>query len=324
MKVHWPAVAAALLTAGLIWAAGRVTVVTAVVPLVLPGLWMAVWLMVRRPVVVIALAAAGALGGTIGMPAVPALILAAYVAAGLAGGAACARGAGTLATVVVVAAFMVPGLLLSLREVPVGAQLAELAKAARENFEPPLAADAGEAHRTAMTAEFERQLAAGMRMAQQVWPSVMALGLLLQAAVGIALGRALARAGGWRTSVSPGRPFAFWEAPGSVVWVLAAGLAAMLMNGAALGSGALRLAGLNAIILATLVLAAQGLAVQVWVSWRYMTPVGRTVYWLLTAFFLAPVVVVVGAILGLMDQWWDLRKLHRGPEQAEEGGSPWK
>lgn len=324
MKVRWPAVAAALLTALLIWAAGRATVVTAVVPLVLPGLWLAVWLLVRRPGVVIALAAVGVVAGAFGMPATPALILSAYVAAGLAGGAASARGCGTLVTVLLVAAFMVPGLVLALHEVPMAKQLEEMASIARASFKPPVAAGDGEAHRTAMTAEFERQLAATMTALQRVWPSLMALGLLLQAATGLALGRLLARAGGWRTGRAPGRPFASWEAPGVVVWILAAGLAAVLLGGTAPDSGVLRLAGLNAIILAALALALQGLAVQVWVSLRYMTPVGRTVYWLLTAFFLAPVVAVVGAVLGLMDQWWDLRKLHRGPEQAEEGGSPWK
>jgi hypothetical protein len=64
--------------------------------------------------------------------------------------------------------------------------------------------------------------------------------------------------------------------------------------------------------------------VQVWVTGRFLPPVGRAIYWLMAAFFIAPVVVAAGAFIGLMDQWWDLRKLHRRPEQAEEGGSPWK
>ncbi len=254
-----------------------------------------------------------------GLPIVPVVILAAYVVAGLAGGAALERRMSTLAVVALIAAIMVPGLLLGLREMPMGEELEMLAGALRETFVERLPADATEAQRTASMAEFERQMAGALKVSARIWPSLLALGLLAQAALGLGLGRMLMRLGGVRLARPAGRPFAVWEAPAASVWVLAAGLVLMLVAGE---PG--RLAGLNLAILAGIALSVQGVAVQVWVTGRFLPPAARAAYWLLTAFFLAPVVVAAGAFIGLMDQWWDLRKLHRGPEQAEEGGSPWK
>jgi len=239
--------------------------------------------------------------------------------AGLAGGATLERGWSTLAVIALIAAMMVPGLLLGLQEMPMGEELSLLAGALRENFVERLPADATEAQRTASLAEFERQMSGALKVSARIWPSLLALGLLAQAALGVGLGRMLARAGGAHLVRPAGRPFAVWEVPGATVWVLAAGLLLLLAAGE---PG--KLAGLNLTILAGLALSVQGVAVQVWVTGRYLPPAGRAVYWLLAAFFIAPVVVAAGAFIGLMDQWWDLRKLHRGPEQAEEGGSPWK
>jgi hypothetical protein len=319
MKHTWLPPVAALVTGAVIWLAGRVPAAAAVAPLVLPGLWLAMWLREARPALVVAMAVLGVIGGAVGLPAVPAAILAAYVAAGLAGGAALERGWSTLAVVGVMAALMVPGLLLGLQAMPMSEELSTLAGALRQNFAEKLPASATEAQRAASTAEFERQMAGALKVSLRIWPSLLALGLLAQAALGYGLGRLLARAGGARLVRPGGRPFAVWEVPGVTVWLLAAGLSLLLV---AREPG--KLAGLNLTILAGLALSVQGVAVQAWVTGRYLPPAGRAVYWLLAAFFLAPVVVAAGAFIGLMDQWWDLRKLHRGPEQAEEGGSPWK
>ncbi len=319
MNRNWLPPVAALVTGAVIWLAGRVPAAAAVAPLVLPGLWLAAWTLDTRRALIVAMAVLGVIGGAAGLPVVPAAILAAYVAAGFAGGVALERGVSTLAVIALIAATMVPGLLLGLREMPMSEELSLFAGALRENFAARLPADATEAQRAASTAEFERQMAGALKVSAQIWPSLLALGLLAQAALGLGLGRILARAGGARQERPAARPFAVWEAPGVTVWVLAAGLLLLLAGGE---TG--HLAGLNVVILAGLALAVQGVAVQVWVTGRYLPPVGRAVYWLLAAFFLAPVVAAAGAFIGLMDQWWDLRKLHRGPEQAEEGGSPWK
>lgn len=319
MKKPWLLPVAALVTGAVIWLTGRVPAAAAASPLVLPGLWLAVWLLVARPALVVAMAALGVIGGTVGMPMVPAAILATYVVAGLVGGAALGRGWSSLAVVVLIAAVMVPGLLLGLREAPVNDEFAVLAGALRESFTTRLPADAPEAERVASLAEFERQLAGALKVSARIWPSLLALGLLMQGALGLGLGRLLTRAGGRRLAPLARRPFAAWEAPGAVVWVLAVGLLLLLAGGETGG-----LAGLNVTILAGVVLAVQGVAVQVWVTQKFLSPAARAIYWLLAAFFIAPVVVAAGAFIGLMDQWWDLRKLRRGPEQAEEGGSPWK
>ncbi len=319
MKRNWLPPVAALVTGAAIWSAGRVPAAAAAAPLVLPGLWLAVWLLDARRGLVVAMAVLGVIGGAAGLPAVPVAILAAYVVAGLAGGATLERGWSTLAVIALIAAMMVPGLLLGLQEMPMGEELSLLAGALRENFVERLPADATEAQRTASLAEFERQMSGALKVSARIWPSLLALGLLAQAALGVGLGRMLARAGGAHLVRPAGRPFAVWEVPGATVWVLAAGLLLLLAAGE---PG--KLAGLNLTILAGLALSVQGVAVQVWVTGRYLPPAGRAVYWLLAAFFIAPVVVAAGAFIGLMDQWWDLRKLHRGPEQAEEGGSPWK
>jgi hypothetical protein len=319
MKYPWLLPVAALVTGAIIWLAGRVPAAAAASPLVLPGMWLAVWLLAARPALVVAAAAVGVLGGALGLPLVPVFILATYVVAGLAGGAALARGLPTLAVIGLIAAVMVPGLWLGLQEAPMDQELAVLAGALRESFGERVPPDATEAQRVASLAEFERQLDNAVRVSARIWPSLLALGLLMQAALALGLGRLLARAGGRTLARPPGRPFAVWEAPGAVVWVLAAGLLLLLAGGESGG-----VAGLNVTILAGIALSVQGVAVQIWVTQKFLSPAARAIYWLLAAFFIAPVVVAAGAFIGLMDQWWDLRKLHRSPEQAEEGGSPWK
>jgi hypothetical protein len=319
MRRTWLPPVAAIATGAMFWTAGRIPAAAAALPLVMPGLWLAVWLLGQRPVLVVTLAAAGVLVGVAGLPPLPAVVFATFVAAGIAGGAAYERGKSTLAVIVLIAAVMVPGQLLAWFEVPASEQFAAYSAVMREYNAGTIPADATDAQRLAATAEFERQLERAMKVSAQVWPSVLALGLLAQAALGLGLGRWLARLGGRRLVRPPGRPFAQWEAPGAMVWILAAGLVGLLV-----GRGTGRLAGLNLAILAAIAYSVQGVAVQMWVSLRFMSPAARTAYWLLTAFFLAPVVVTAGAFIGLMDQWWDLRKLHRRPEQAEEGGSPWK
>jgi hypothetical protein len=319
MRLTWLPPVAALATGAIVWSAGRVPAAAAAAPLVLPGLWLAVWLLAARPALVVAMAVLGVVVGAVNMPIVPVAILAAYVVAGLAGGAALERGTSTLVVVVLIAALMVPGLLLALRETPMGDELAVLAGGLRESYAGRLPADCTEVQRKASMAEFERQLDGALKVSAWIWPSLLALGLLMQAALALWLGRLLARAGGLRLVRPVSRPFAVWEAPGAMVWVLAAGLL-LLVAGGEPG----KRAGLNLAILAGLALSVQGVAVQVWVTGRFLPPVGRAIYWLMAAFFIAPVVVAAGAFIGLMDQWWDLRKLHRGPEQAEEGGSPWK
>ena len=59
-------------------------------------------------------------------------------------------------------------------------------------------ADATEAQRTASLAEFERQMAGALKVSARIWPSLLTLGLMVQAGLGLGLGRLLARMGGAR------------------------------------------------------------------------------------------------------------------------------
>jgi xanthine/uracil permease len=141
---------------------------------------------------------------------------------------------------------------------------------------------------------------------------VIGVGLLGQAVLLLLL----VRLGGRRLAVTlTGRrlpPFAQWRLPFYVVWVLVAGIGLMLTRRAPLAD-----AGLNLAVLAAAFLAVQGLAVQYHLSRRFLPPVMLVIYWTLMGLAFVPL-VATSVLLGLFDQWRDLRGPVSGGSTAEK------
>jgi len=89
-----------------------------------------------------------------------------------------------------------------------------------------------------------------------------------------------------------------------MVWVLVAGLGMMVTRLPGVAN-----AGMNLALLAACILSVQGIAVQFFVTGRMMSGPGRIIYWLVMGVFAVPLVMASGVVLGLVDQWWDIRRL---------------
>jgi hypothetical protein len=70
------------------------------------------------------------------------------------------------------------------------------------------------------------------------------------------------------------------------------------------------------IIVALSFLSVQGLSVQIHVMGRMMPPWVRILFWGLAAVFLAPLIVLSSALLGVVDQWLDMRRLGVASERG--------
>ncbi|HOX25244.1 MAG TPA: DUF2232 domain-containing protein [Candidatus Krumholzibacteria bacterium] len=304
---------AVVVTVGAAWLAGRDQDVGAVAgglvaSFAVPALWTAVWFGGRDPrriaaVAALAVGASGLLGGWL-----LGAVVGGFVAAGLVGGWAQGRRWPWLSVWCLAALCLVPGFLLELGGTPLPEATAELAAQWRQEFESDLPAGLSDAERTAALVRLDDTLAAVTAMQRRFWPSLVAIGLLAQAAVAVHLGWALARLADRRVARPARGSFVTWRAPFVTVWVLIGSLALGLV-----GAGAVALVGWNLVLLIALLLAAQGLAVQAWLVRLAVPPLGQTLFWVLGALFFAPVMVGGGTLIGLADQWWDLRRLRRPP-----------
>jgi MFS family permease len=255
----------------------------------------------------IALALSGLVaGGTLAMG------LAVQSAAGLAGGLLLARQWRWLPLVAVVSAVLAPGVALSLG----GASFADLAAEQvalwREQYLVQLPPDLSEADRAATLARFDDLTAGYQTVMRRLWPSLVLIGLAGQAAILLALGWGLARMTGTAPPRRPAEPLVAWKAPFGAVWVLIGGLALSLA-----GRGGVADLGWNLVTVAGALVTLQGFAVEAWTIRRVLPPAAQTMFWVVGAFFFAPILVSAGALLGLADQWMDLRRLRRQPDDNE-------
>lgn len=230
-----------------------------------------------------------------------------YVVAGLLAGLALGLRWRLDLSVLAVALAMCPILVWTSIQVPVAEQMdlyrGEMLKALEQN----LPANASEAQREKALAEEQKKLEQVTRLAGKIYPSLLGVGVLGQAGIILALLWWTVRALGlnpyrWRV-----RPFVQWRVPFYVVWVLIAGLALLVTRQPGLTN-----AGLNLVILAAGALSVHGTAIQFHVTGRMMSGAGRLVYWLVMGVFFAPLVMASGVVLGLIDQWWDIRRLEAG------------
>jgi len=72
-------------------------------------------------------------------------------------------------------------------------------------------------------------------------------------------------------------------------------------------------------LLTACIISIQGVAVQWHVTNRLLSNLGKVFYWLVMGFFFAPLILASGVVLGLVDQWVDLRRL--GMPSEPEGGN---
>jgi hypothetical protein len=242
--------------------------------------------------------------------------LAGNAAAGIAAGWALGLRWRLDAALAAVTVALLPALVWSLVELPPTDQLELLEPQLLEMLEQNLPAGASEADR-ARALELETEaLRRMMDLAARIYPWVLGLGVLGQAGIILVVTAwGLRRLGipwtGWGVP-----PFTRWRLPFYLVWVLVAGLGLFLTRAPILGT-----AGLNLALLAASVVCLQGLSVQVWVTARMMGPALRTAYWLFMGVFFAPLILASGVVLGLADQWLDIRRLEAVPEEGEPRSS---
>jgi len=108
-------------------------------------------------------------------------------------------------------------------------------------------------------------------------------------------------------------PFTHWRLPFYLVWILVAGIGLMLTRQRVWAD-----AGLNIVLVTGFLLSIQGVAVQAFVIARMMTAVFQVIFWTVMGVFFSPLLVISGVLLGLADQWLDLRRLHRPGDQDDD------
>lgn len=224
-----------------------------------------------------------------------------HVAAGLVAGAAWRRGWRLDAAVLGTAAMIAPLVVWAAVQMPVREQMAAIGEQSLQMLEQqaPPGTDPAELAKAREIGRRRMEQLTGL--ATRLYPSVIGVGLLGQAVLLLLLVRLGARR---LATAATGRrlaPFAQWRLPFYVVWALVAGIGLMLTRRAPLAD-----AGLNLAVLAAAFLGIQGLAVQYHLSRRFLPPVMLVVYWTLMGLAFVPL-VATSVLLGLVDQWRDLR-----------------
>lgn len=314
-------VAAALVSASLLVAAalgdGQVALTAALVGnLMVPALWVAAVLLNRRLGEVLAVLGGMALV-VMAVAGVREGLMAACVGlAGVAGAVVLSRRWRVLPILGVAAVFLAPVLVLEMDgEGIVEATEALYAENRRALAEGP-AAELTESERQAALAEYDAVVERMLATQRRFWPAMVLIGLMSQAALALGMGWLLTRL----VVANPPRParrrWEEWRAPFISVWTLIGGLAAVIT-----GIQPLAMIGWNLVLLAGLLLVVQGLAVQSWLMRRLLPPVPRVLFWIMAAMFLAPVLLGGGLLIGLADQWMNLRR-DRSPAASNDDDEP--
>jgi len=265
-------------------------------------------LLAGRPRRLAPLAAAGWLAaGLVLLPGATTWTLAGYVVAGLAAGLAVARRWRFDAAVAAVVLPLLPGMVWATLQEPPAELFASMERDMTEVLRENLPAGASEADRDRALETQVRAVRRFVAVMERVYPWFVGQGLLAIAAIVLAVtGWGIRRLGfawpGWGLP-----PLTRWRLPFYLVWVLVAGIGLALTRAPVLAT-----AGWNVALLAATVICLQGLSVQAWVTARMMGPVMLTVYWLVMGLFFAPLILASGVVLGLADQWLDIRRLDAG------------
>lgn len=238
--------------------------------------------------------------------------LAANVAAGLLAGLALGLRWRLDAALVVIALALLPVIIWAVVEVPVAEQLQAVSDEMLSVLEENLPAGANEVQRAEVLQEERRNLEKMTGLAGRIYPYVVGMGLLGQGGIILALVWFVVRRLGLDVAGYGLPPFSQWRLPFYLVWLLAIGVGLMVTRAPVLAT-----AGLNLALLSASVISVQGVAVQWHLTNRLLSNMGKLFYWLVMGFFFAPLILVSGVVLGLADQWVDLRRLGTSPDQDD-------
>jgi hypothetical protein len=234
----------------------------------------------------------------------------ANVAAGVLAGLTWRRGWRLDASLLLVTAALAPLIIWAAVQMPVREQLAALGDQSLKVLESqaPPGTDPAE---LAKAREIGQQRFAKLtELTVRLYPSLIAVGVLGQAVLILLLVRVLGRRRGLTVRGGQLPPFTQWRLPFYVVWALVAGIGLLVTRRAPFAD-----AGLNLVVLTASLLSVQGLAVQFHLSRRLLPPAMMVVYWTLMGLAFVPL-VVTSVLLGLADQWRDLRRLDLGGKAA--------
>jgi len=275
-------------------------------PFLVPALWTATWLIGRWDPKILGGAALTAIAVFMVSDLPVSGVMVGYMVAGLVGAWALGRRWRVLPLLATVGACLVPGFFLDLQDSSVTVVMAELFSEMSSEYKSTLPEGLSVAERDAALTAFNDTAEQFLAMHRQTWPALTAMGFMVQAALFLGLGWGLARLRMAAVPLPSVRSLATWRAPFASVWVLIGGLILSL-----LGQGWMTTVGWSLTLGAASLLAIQGLVIQAWLVRMALPPLGQTIFWVLGAFFLAPMMIGGGALIGLADQWLDIRNRHR-------------
>ncbi len=154
-------------------------------------------------------------------------------------------------------------------------------------------------------------LEAMIHLVLRVQPSVEFISLLLSFLLAYRLAFLLAPRFG--TAFPEGLPMPLWRPWEELIWVMIGALALSL-----LGVGWLEDVALNAAVVMAVIYAAQGLAVLRFFAQRHGVPRVVELPFYLALLLVAGLAMLVLAGIGLLDTWFDWRRLRPAPLDAEE------
>ena len=311
-----PILPAVLVTGLLTWAVGRLPeeLDTAggsagwIIPLllVLPFIVSSLWgwaLLVGRPRWMVLAAAVGLQAILLG--AVPQDIawqvggnMAAGLAAGLALGSRWRLDAALLAVILCLA----PVLVWSALEMPLRENIDVFGDSTLDSMEP-LWQGLDESQREAARQLEAERLEAAAAVMEKIFPALLAVGELGQAALILFLVAWFARLSGGAPGLQRIGPFTRWRMPFYLVWCLVLGVGLMVTRLPYLASS-----GLNLVLVTGLLIGVQGLALQAFFTARLLPGAAQVIFWMVMGVPLIGMLLVSSVVLGLADQWMDMRR----------------
>lgn len=243
--------------------------------------------------------------------------LAGNVAAGLAAGLALGLRWRLDAALAVVVAALLPVIIWAVIQVPVREQIDAASQEMLALIEESLPEGASEDQRTEAMEKGKINLEGISLQVERIYPFVVGLGLIGQAGIILVLVLFPVRRLGFVVQGWNLPSFSRWRLPFYLVWFLVLGVGMMLTRAPYVAT-----AGLNLTLLVASILSVQGIAVQVHVTNLMLSKLGRLVYWVVMG-TLGPLILISGVVLGLIDQWVDLRRLkvNNDDNDGNAGGS---
>ncbi len=230
--------------------------------------------------------------------------LAGNVAAGLAAGLALGLRWRLDAALAVVVAALLPVIVWTVIQVPIREQLDVASQEMLNLIGESLPEGSSEDQRTEAMEEGKRNLEEISSQVERIYPYVIGLGLLGQAGIILVLVLFPVRRLGFAVQGWKLPPFSRWRLPFYLVWLLVLGVGMVLTRAPYAAT-----AGLNLTLFVASILCVQGISVQFHVTNMMLSRMGRLVYWVVMGALFAPLILISGVVLGLVDQWVDLRRL---------------